>query len=76
MRHPVTDDALGYVKGYYDSDCLSSPSVTTPVPASINQDPMMGYGKCSTSGCPCPGYQQTYGSELCGNCGHQYTAHW
>jgi hypothetical protein len=76
MRHPVTDDALSAVKGYYDCDCLSSRSVTTAVPALVRQDPMMGYGKCSTSGCPCTGYQQTYSSELCGNCGHQYTAHW
>jgi hypothetical protein len=36
----------------------------------------MGAGKCSVSGCPCPGYQQTYGSELCANCGHKYTDHW
>jgi hypothetical protein len=43
MRHPVTDDALGYVKGYYDSDCLPSCSVITSVPALVKQDPMMGY---------------------------------
>lgn len=38
--------------------------------------PMMGYGACSISGCPCKGYQATYGSELCSNCGHKYTDHW
>ncbi len=76
MRHPVTDDALGYVKGYYDSDSLSSPSVTKTISPLTKQDPMMGYGACSSSGCPCTGFQRTYGSELCGNCGHQYTAHW
>ena len=76
MRHPVTDDALSFVKGYYDSDGLTSPSVATSVTALGTRAPMMGYGKCSTSGCPCFGFQQTYGSELCGNCGHQYTMHW
>jgi len=76
MRHSVTDDVLSLIKGYYDSGGLSSLSVTTLANVLVEQDPMMGYGKCSTSGCPCPGYQQTYGSELCGNCGHQYTAHW
>ncbi len=75
MRHPVTDDARSYVKGYYESDSPSSRSVTTPVSPVVKQDPMMGYGTCSTSGCPCPSYQQTYGSDLCGNCGHQYVAH-
>jgi hypothetical protein len=33
-----------------------------------------GWGQCSVSGCPCQGY---YGNQaLCGNCGHQYGAHW
>lgn len=36
----------------------------------------MGYGACSVSGCPCQGFTNTYGSELCNNCGHQFTAHW
>lgn len=36
----------------------------------------MGWGRCSISGCPCAAYQQTYGSELCNNCGHKYTDHW
>lgn len=40
------------------------------------EGPIMGYGKCSISGCPCAGYQQTYGSDLCSNCGHRYTDHW
>mgnify|MGYP003589859239 CR=1 len=35
-----------------------------------------GWGACSVSGCPCQGFQQTYGSELCANCGHRYTDHW
>jgi hypothetical protein len=36
----------------------------------------MGWGACSVSGCPCQSYVQTYGSELCNNCGHKYTDHW
>ncbi len=36
----------------------------------------MGYGSCSVSGCPCPAYKDTYGSQLCNNCGHKYTDHW
>lgn len=36
----------------------------------------MGYGECSISGCPCRSYKDTYGSELCNNCGHKYTDHW
>ena len=35
----------------------------------------MGYGSCSVSGCPCRGYTQAYGSELCNNRGHKYTDH-
>jgi hypothetical protein len=33
-----------------------------------------GYGQCSVSGCPCRGFMGSGG--LCGNCGHQYGAHW
>lgn len=36
----------------------------------------MGWGACSVSGCPCQGFKQTYGSELCENCGHKYSDHW
>lgn len=36
----------------------------------------MGYGACSVSGCPCQGFKETYGSDLCNNCGHKYTDHW
>jgi hypothetical protein len=35
-----------------------------------------GFGRCSISGCPCGAYRQTYGTDLCSNCGHQYAAHW
>ncbi len=37
---------------------------------------VMGYRECSVSGCPCPAFQDTYGSDLCNNCGHKYTDHW
>jgi hypothetical protein len=40
------------------------------------KSPGCGYGSCSVSGCPCPAYKDTYGSQLCNNCGHQYTDHW
>ena len=36
----------------------------------------MGYGACSISGCPCRGFREMYGSDLCGNCGHKYTDHY
>ena len=35
---------------------------------------LMGYGACHR--CKCPGYEDSYGSELCNNCGHKYTDHW
>jgi hypothetical protein len=36
-----------------------------------------GYGACSVSGCPCPGFVQDPGySYMCTNCGHSYQAHW
>jgi hypothetical protein len=38
--------------------------------------PVCGAGACSVSGCPCKAFQSSYGNDLCGNCGHQYTAHW
>lgn len=37
---------------------------------------LMGYGACSRSGCPCRAYEDTYGSDLCNNCGHKFTDHW
>lgn len=39
----------------------------------ITEPVNLGYGECSK--CNCPGYVDQYGSELCGNCGHQYTDH-
>ena len=33
-----------------------------------------GWGRCSQ--CNCPQYRQAYGTDLCSNCGHQYSAHW
>ena len=38
--------------------------------------PKNGYGECSVNGCPCRAYKDSYGSELCNNCGHKYTDHW
>jgi hypothetical protein len=35
-----------------------------------------GAGRCGISGCPCPQFQATYGSDLCSNCGHRYSDHW
>jgi hypothetical protein len=45
-------------------------------PAPRPAAPACGYGACSVSGCPCPAFKETYGSQLCNNCGHQYTDHW
>jgi hypothetical protein len=42
----------------------------------LDRDLTMGYGACSISGCPCKAFVQTYGSDLCNNCGHKYTDHW
>jgi hypothetical protein len=36
----------------------------------------MGYGACAVSGCPCKGFVDSYGSDLCGTCGHKYTDHY
>jgi len=33
-----------------------------------------GYGKCSSPGCPCQGYDG--GGENCTNCGHLFSEHW
>ena len=44
--------------------------------ASRAAGPLLGYGPCSISGCPCPGFKDTYGSDLCNNCGHKYTDHY
>jgi hypothetical protein len=38
--------------------------------------PRLGWRECSISGCPCQAFVQSYGSELCSNCGHKYTDHW
>jgi hypothetical protein len=33
-----------------------------------------GWGSCSK--CPCAGFVQSYGSDICGRCGHSYYEHW
>ena len=38
--------------------------------------PLLGWRECSVSGCPCRAYEKAYGTELCGNCGHDYREHW
>jgi len=44
--------------------------------AALEQDVVrMGWRECSVSGCPCRAFVQSYGSDLCGNCGHNYTDH-
>jgi hypothetical protein len=53
----------------------AAPLVFFALSKSIKND-SAGWGRCSVSGCPCAGFVQTYGSELCSNCGHQYSAHW
>jgi len=43
----------------------------------VDQDDVQkGWGACSISGCPCKAFEQTYGSDLCQNCGHKYSDHW
>ena len=37
--------------------------------------PEPGFGTCSEEGCGCTGFVDVYGSELCGVCGHHYSAH-
>lgn len=37
--------------------------------------PQCGYGRCSQ--CACQAFQNAYdGSDMCGNCGHNFDAHW
>ncbi len=31
---------------------------------------------CHVDGCPCPAFEDTPYSELCGNCGHKFDDHW
>lgn len=33
-----------------------------------------GWSSCSK--CPCSGFVQSYGSDICGRCGHNYYEHW
>lgn len=40
------------------------------------RESVMGYRECSVSDCPCRAFQDSYGSDLCNNCGHKYTDHW
>jgi hypothetical protein len=44
--------------------------------APCRQETRMGYRECSISGCPCAAFKDTYGSDLCNNCGHKFTDHW
>jgi uncharacterized membrane protein len=36
--------------------------------------PRRGWGQCYV--CGCAGFVQSYGSNICGRCGHSYTEHW
>jgi hypothetical protein len=56
-----------------------SPKTTSSIKTDKGQELhkiFMGYGSCSVSGCPCSGFKDNYGSDLCGNCGHKYTDHY
>ncbi len=62
-----------------DEVCSASTSVITPLGRISTMDEpalrkFMGFGKCSVSGCNCPAF--TGNADLCGNCGHNYAAHW
>ncbi len=38
---------------------------------------VMGWGRCSVSGCPCPAFVKNLSNpDLCDNCGHPYKEHW
>ena len=52
-----------------------SPEAPTRIRRAGRWLPVMGWGACCVSGCPCRAFKQTYGSELCNNCGHNYTDH-
>jgi hypothetical protein len=44
-------------------------------PSSEGQtSPRRGYGQCYV--CGCAGFVQSYGSNICGRCGHSYAEHW
>jgi len=45
--------------------------------ASAPKDAHAGWGRCSVSGCPCQAFMPTPGnSDMCSNCGHNYSLHW
>jgi hypothetical protein len=67
-------------KHFHNPHASSSPALTAAI---LSQDieisarkPLAGYGACAISGCPCQGFVDSYGSDLCGNCGHKYSDHW
>jgi hypothetical protein len=54
-----------------------APATTGADPTAMShEEPRMGYRECSISGCPCQAFKDTYGSDLCSNCGHKFTDHW
>ena len=59
-----------------DMTTFSLPLLPSSAAFKAEEGVKMGWGACSVSGCPCREYQKAYGSELCGNCGHQYSQHW
>jgi hypothetical protein len=50
-------------------------SVALLLPMSLVKKAEAGYGRCSQ--CSCQAYQNSYkGDNMCGNCGHNYGAHY
>jgi hypothetical protein len=56
--------------------CMCRKQCAQVVEGRDGKELFMGYGACSVSGCPCQGFKDTYGSDLCNNCGHKYSDHW
>ncbi len=60
----------------YQNEEEATATASADLVASSRQETRMGYRECSISGCPCAAFKDTYGSDLCNNCGHKFTDHW
>jgi hypothetical protein len=61
---------------YYGDEVFGPKTGATREPSTVQHGsaPRCGWGSCSK--CPCAGFVQSYGNNICDRCGHSYTEHW
>ena len=67
---------LGETRMLHDNEKNAAATAGFDHTAMSDEGTRMGYRECSISGCACRAFKDTYGSDLCSNCGHKFADHW